>query len=72
MKRGITSDISENVYGEKFIPELGMQPRKSNNRRQKYSAGSDDDNVGQHHSHRREPAKNSVRVELRRIQRLFN
>ena len=76
MKKTMHSDNNEMFNDEKLFLMLGTQPRKSTGRRQKQpmfvSKAFNEDDVGEHHTHRREPAKNSVRVELRRIQRLYN
>jgi len=59
----------------KFAQELRGQPRKSAIDSHKHTShhgnSSDEDEAGRHHAHRSEPAKNAVRVQLRRIQRLF-
>lgn len=76
MKKTLHSDNNELFNDEKLSLMLGTQPRKSTIRRQKHpifvNKTLDEDEPGEHHNYRREPAKNSVRVELRRIQRLYN
>lgn len=76
MKKSMHSNNNEMFNDEKLSLMLGTQPRKSTGRRQKQPAFTSkvlDENEGyEHHNYRREPAKNSVRVELRRIQRLYN
>lgn len=61
--------------GETFAAEMRGQPRKSFFERQKnimsHSSAVDDDEHWHHHTHRNEPAKNAVRVQLRRIEKLF-
>lgn len=75
MKKDIKGDKNDYFNNGKFSHELGTQPRKSDARAHKpvKSAGSsfDDDDEKFHHSHRNEPNKNLVRVQLRRIERLF-
>lgn len=54
--------------------EERAQPRKTNSRQHKKNSheGSNDWNDGERFSgSRREPAKNSVRIQLRRIQQMF-
>jgi len=66
---------SESFGGETFSAEGRGQPRKSFFERQKnmlsHTSMADDDEHWHHHTHRNEPAKNAVRVQLRRIERLF-
>lgn len=67
--KNIFSNSEHNSY------ELGSQPRKSDFRAHRSAdAGEnyfDDDDKKTHHKHRNEPNKKAVRVQLRRIERLF-
>lgn len=75
MKRHIDSDKNNYVQSEKSFHELGAQPRRSDVRVHKYAHDSeayDDDEKKSHHNHRNEPNKNLVRVQLRRIERLYH
>lgn len=69
------SNNGEYSNGDKFSQELRAQPRKSDAHRQKsvphHESFVDEDDGARHHAHRSEPAKNLIRVQLRRIQRLF-
>jgi len=73
MKRD-TSSAKNNFHGEKSFHELGAQPRRSDSRGHKSAQASEsyDDERKSHHSHRNEPNKNIVRVQLRRIERLYH
>lgn len=75
MKKDIKGDKNDYFNNEKFSHdfshELGSQPRKSDARARKSTKSFDDDGEKFHHSHRNEPNKNLVRVQLRRIERLF-
>lgn len=75
MKRDSNSDRN-NCFNSESVPrELGAQPRKSDARAHKSTKSAensfDDDDEKFHHSHRNEPNKNVMRVQLRRIERLF-
>ncbi|WP_331351029.1 hypothetical protein [Cellvibrio sp. UBA7671] len=75
MKRDTHSNKNNHVQSEKSFHELGAQPRRSDARVHKYAQDSqsyDDDEKKSHHSHRNEPNKNHVRVQLRRIERLYH
>jgi len=75
MKRDTYSDKNNFFQGEKSFHELGAQPRRSEARAHKYAQDSqshDDDEKKSHHSHRSEPNKNLVRVQLRRIERFYH
>lgn len=69
------SNNGEYSNGDKFSQELRAQPRKSDVHRHKsashHESFVDEDDGARHHAHRSEPAKNVIRVQLRRIQRLF-
>jgi len=79
MKRDIKGDKNDHFNNEKFphdfSHDLGSQPRKSDARARKSMKSAvnsfDGDDEKFHHSHRNEPNKNLVRVQLRRIERLF-
>lgn len=75
MKRDINSDKNNYFNSEKPSHELGSQPRKSDARVHKSTqfpeSDVDDDEESPYHRHRHEPNKNMVRVQLRRIERLF-
>lgn len=64
---------SEYMSGDKFSTDLRAQPRKSNFQRHKAASarGHFSEDGEHHHTHRNEPAKNAIRVQLRRIQQLF-
>lgn len=73
MKKISNNDVYSN--GGEFSHELRAQPRKSDFNRQKsvphvIHEDDSDENVARH-THRSEPSKNIVRVQLRRIQQLF-
>lgn len=69
------SNNGEYPDGDKFSRELRAQPRKSGIHRHKsashHGSFADEDDGERHHAHRSEPAKNVMRVQLRRIQQLF-
>lgn len=74
MRRDINSDKNNNFNSEKSFHELGAQPRKSDFRAHKSMhdvESSVDDDEKSHHRHRDEPNKKMVRVQLRRIERLY-
>jgi hypothetical protein len=68
-------DNSEYFHDKAFSQQLRAQPRKSPFLYQKHTHNHghffEEDEAERHHEHRSEPAKNAVRVQLRRIQRLF-
>jgi hypothetical protein len=59
-----------NSNGDIFSQELRAQPRKSNVNR-KANVSYNHDAESPRHTHRDEPSKNFIRVQLRRIQKLF-
>lgn len=74
MRRDINSDKNNNFNSEKSFHELGAQPRRSDFRAHKHVhdiENSFDDDDKSHHRHRDELNKKMVRVQLRRIERLF-
>lgn len=75
MKRDSNGNNNFFSSSEKNSYELGSQPRKSGFRAHRSAhAGEnyfDDDDRKTHHKHRNEPNKKAVRVQLRRIERLF-
>lgn len=74
MKRDINSN-KNNFHSEKSFHELGAQPRKSDLRAHKsaqISENFDENERKSHHSHRNEPNKNLIRVQLRRIERMYH
>lgn len=75
MKKDMNGDKNNFSNSEKNSYELGAQPRKSGFRAHKSAHlvenYLDEDDKKTHHRHRHEPNKNAVRVQLRRIERLF-
>ena len=74
MRRDINSGKNNNMNSEKSFHELGAQPRKSDFRSHKHVhdvENSFDDDEKSHHRHRDELNKKMVRVQLRRIERLY-
>jgi hypothetical protein len=76
MKKISNNDVYSTV--DTFSQELRAQPRKSDinwQRTASHAAGHHEENIdeqaGSRHSHRSEPSKNLIRVQLRRIQQLF-
>lgn len=59
--------------GEKYLQKHRGQPRKTGFTSARYAVEHDDayDDGDTYPAHRREPAKNLMRVQLRRIQQLF-
>lgn len=75
MKKEMNGDKNNFSNSEKKSYELGSQPRKSDFRTHKTAHVVenyiDEDDEKTHHKHRHEPNKNAIRVQLRRIERLF-
>lgn len=73
MRRDINSDKNNGFNSAKSFHELGMQPRKSDFRAHKHVQDEENsfDDERSHHRHRDEPSKKMVRVQLRRIERLY-
>lgn len=73
MKRDVNSDKNNNFNSQKSFHELGAQPRKSDFRAHKYVQDVEPafDEEKSHHRHRDELNKKMVRVQLRRIERLY-
>lgn len=73
MRRDINSDKNNYFNSEKSFHELGSQPRKSDFRAHKYVQDVENsvDDEKSHHRHRDELNKKMVRVQLRRIERLY-
>lgn len=75
MKKDINGNKNIFSNGEKLPHEFGSQPRKSDVRAHKSAqfvgnyVDEDDENV--RHSHRSEPNKNRVRVQVRRIEQWY-
>lgn len=72
MRKASSSDYSN---GDNFAQEMRGQPRKSFFERQKnmmsHAHSFDNEDHARYHAQRSEPAKNAMRVQLRRIERLF-
>lgn len=73
MGKDTSSNKNNNFDSEKSFHELGAQPRKSEFRAHKPLQDMENsfDDEKSHHRHRDELNKKMVRVQLRRIERLY-
>jgi hypothetical protein len=63
-------DKNDYIGDDKYAGDFGSQPRKSSPSK-KIRHHYYDDEEGHRHQTRRDPAKNLVRMQLRRIEQLF-